>query len=996
MERLLVMYGRGVVCGGGGWSRLFLGLFLLLLLRDVAMEMTAKEMNKYKESAREMFYHAFNAYMKYAYPADELMPLSCKGRFRDSETSRGDIDDALGNFSLTLVDSLDTLAILGDFENFEKAVKLISKDVSFDHDIAVSVFETNIRMLGGLLSGHVLAGYMQDRMNRMKWYKGELLVLAKDLGYRLLPAFNTSTGVPHPRINLRYGLNSPKLGTSRETCTACAGTMILEFAALSRLTGEPIFEEKSQRAMDYLWQLRHRASDLMGTVLNIHNGDWVRRDSGVGAGIDSYYEYLLKGYILLGDDTYLDRFNKHYSAVMKYVSQGPMLVDVHMHRPHTNTRNFMDSLLAFWPGLQVLKGDIKPAIETHEMLYQVMQRHNFLPEAFTTDFQVHWGQHPLRPEFLESTYFLYKATGDDYYLEVGKNVLNSLQKLARVPCGFAAVKDVRTGSHEDRMDSFVLAETFKYLYLLFAKAEDLHFDLDDFVFTTEAHLLPLSLARLTNATSYVRAGRVKDNSEYDVFNSQEEHDHTCPNTEYLFPGKQDFAHSIRLPLKNLVDGVCPRQRSGRKRQLLASEFQAVNTEHLKILRKLGISIMTLPDGRVQMQHTTAHAESAEDAEEGLLFMQEMIELSKNQEQQISQQPRAVSYTILGADGSEERIVLVAGPAQFGPELTSSNQVTAEAVFVSPFRACGELLNADMLKGKIGVVERGDCMFVDKGRQLQKLGAVGGIVIDNNVGSSSSTSPLFAMSGDGSSDVVIPMVFLFKLDGAKLMQHIKQNTHLIVTLTDKVDEAAAPDSSAGVSGGSVIESVLKVDDDTAKLQSDVMYIRVNADGQIQAESFSEVTNDDGSSSLIKRVENLGKALVEKNFVVSATNDEETCSSSSISECEQSKKQSSVLLSGVTDGEQKSYIMSLLKAEKSSTVALRKLIQTALSEELTMDTKTFLEKLGQLMTKDGVVISNEQLLTLTNSNSVDGDATLDGDDDETCSVVDENRQRTVPPG
>lgn len=144
-------------------------------------------------------------------------------------------------------------------------------------------------------------------------------------------------------------------------------------------------------------------------MINVNSGDWIRRDSGVGAGIDSYYEYCLKSYILLGDEIFLDRFNKHYAAVMKYISQGPMLVDVHMHRPTTNSKNFMDALLAFWPGLQVLKGDIKPAIETHEMLYQVMQRHNFLPEAFTTDFQVHWGQHPLRPEFIESTYFLYKV-----------------------------------------------------------------------------------------------------------------------------------------------------------------------------------------------------------------------------------------------------------------------------------------------------------------------------------------------------------------------------------------------------------------------------------------------------------------------------------------------------------------------------------------------------------------------------------------------------------
>lgn len=79
----------------------------------------------------------------------------------------------------------------------------------------------------------------------------------------------------------------------------------------------------------------------------------------MGAGIDSYYEYCLKAYILLGDDRYLERFNRHYSAVMKYISQGPLLLDVHMHRPHTNSRNFMDALLAFWPGLQVLKGDLK-------------------------------------------------------------------------------------------------------------------------------------------------------------------------------------------------------------------------------------------------------------------------------------------------------------------------------------------------------------------------------------------------------------------------------------------------------------------------------------------------------------------------------------------------------------------------------------------------------------------------------------------------------------
>lgn len=183
-------------------------------------------------------------------------------------------------------------------------------------------------------------------------------------------------------------MKSDELKSSRETCTACAGTILLEFAALSRLSGEPIFEAKAHAAMDALWKIRHRGSDLMGTVMNVHSGDWIRRDSGVGAGIDSYYEYCLKSYVLLGDGRYLDRFNRHYNAVMKYISHPPLLMDVHMHRPHTKSRNYMDALLAFWPGLQVLFGDLKPAVQTHEMLYQVMQMHTFLPEAFTFDFQV--------------------------------------------------------------------------------------------------------------------------------------------------------------------------------------------------------------------------------------------------------------------------------------------------------------------------------------------------------------------------------------------------------------------------------------------------------------------------------------------------------------------------------------------------------------------------------------------------------------------------------
>ncbi|XP_017023932.1 ER degradation-enhancing alpha-mannosidase-like protein 3 [Drosophila kikkawai] len=720
--------------------------------------MSHKERAELREEARDMFYHAYHAYMENAYPADELMPLSCKGRYRGVTPSRGDMDDILGNFSMTLVDTLDTLVLLGDFTEFEHAVKLVIRDVQFDSDIIVSVFETNIRMVGGLLSAHILAEYLQKHADVMHWYKGELLEMTRELGYRLLPAFNTSTGIPHARVNLRLGMKDPQLKKSRETCTACAGTILLEFAALSRLTGDPIFELRAHAAMDALWKLRHRGSDLMGTVLNVHSGDWVRRDSGVGAGIDSYYEYLFKSYVLLGDDKYLARFNRHYNAVMKYVSEGPMLLDVLMHRPHAKSKNFMDSLLAFWPGLQVLSGDLKPAVQTHEMLYQVMQMHTFIPEAFTVDFQIHWGQHPLRPEFIESTYFLYRATGDHHYLQVGKRALKTLQQYAKVSCGYAAVNDVRTGKHEDRMDSFVLSETIKYLFLLFSDPQDLIINVDEFVFTTEAHLLPLSIAQLGNSTFSFR-----QSDEHNVLDFMR----TCPSSNKLFPEK------VRKPLRNFITGSCPRNNGGKR--LSALDFQASNADHLRAVYDMGITMVSVGDrsqGKVRLFHSFYNAKSHEEGEMGLQFMQEMLELTKMQSMNQLAQLQAVAFAT--DEKTQDWTALMAGPSHFSPELIGEQFVEGDLVMAKPLRACEEQLeNVEEARGKVLVAERGDCTFVSKARLAQKAGAAALIVCDNVPGSSGETQPMFAMSGDGNDDVLIPVVFMYSVEFNKLSAVMQQ-------------------------------------------------------------------------------------------------------------------------------------------------------------------------------------------------------------------------------
>ncbi|XP_029285897.1 ER degradation-enhancing alpha-mannosidase-like protein 3 isoform X2 [Cottoperca gobio] len=785
---------------------LLFSLMLLGALCSLGQAMSREEKTKLRNQVVEMFDHAYQNYMDHAYPADELMPLTCRGRVRGLEPSRGDVDDALGMFSLTLIDTLDTLVLLNKTTEFEAAVRRVLTDVRLDNDIVVSVFETNIRVLGGLLGGHSMAVMLKDGGQHMQWYQDELLHMAKELGFRLLPAFNTSSGLPYPRVNLKHGVRGPetRTGTETDTCTACAGTIILEFAALSRFTGDPVFEAHARRALDFLWEKRQRNSNLVGTTINIHSGEWVRRDSGVGAGIDSYYEYLLKAYVLLGDDLFLERFNIHYASIMKYISQPPLLLDVHIHKPLLPARTWMDSLLAFFPGLQVLKGDIRPAIETHEMLYQVTKKHNFLPEAFTTDFRVHWAQHPLRPEFAESTYFLYKATGDPYYLEAGRTILDNLNRFARVPCGFAAMKDVRTGSHEDRMDSFFLAEMFKYLFLLFADAEDLPFDVEDYIFTTEAHLLPLSLSTAPHASSLSsnRTSEELDDSNFDW---------TCPNTRLLFPDPA-FPQNLREPIRSAVDKSCPRPAPYRepgmgRPPLRAQDFMANNPEHLELLRRMGVSLIHLKDGRVQLVQHATQAVSAVAAEDGVRFMQEMMELS-SQQQKEQLPPRAiqiVSHPFFG------RVVLTAGPAQFGIDLSkSSTGVRGFVIVAEPYSGCSEITNAEYVQGHIALLQRGQCMFAEKARHIQKAGAIGGIVIDDNEGSSSDTAPLFQMAGDGRStdDVTLPLLFLFHKEGNILLESLKEYREVEVLMSDKARDRATIFKGADVQeaeGGCLTEA-----------------------------------------------------------------------------------------------------------------------------------------------------------------------------------------------
>ncbi|EDV28158.1 uncharacterized protein TRIADDRAFT_20429 [Trichoplax adhaerens] len=722
----------------------------------------------FREKVLEMFYHGYNAYMTNAYPADELMPLSCRGRIRGVEPDRGDIDDALGKFQLTLIDTLDTLAVLGDVAEFNKAVRSVINTVSFDTDIVVSVFETNIRILGGLLGGHAVAAHLKESGRpELQWYNNELLDKAKDIGNRLLPAFNSPTGIPYPRVNLKYGINK-ELSTSstgRSTCLSCAGTVLLEFAALSRWSQNATFELKARLVMKQLWKRRQRHSNLLGQTIDVNDGDWITKDSGVGAGFDSYYEYCLKAYILLGDETFLHRFNTHYEAIMNYISQGPMLVNVLMHRPRYASRPYMDALQAFWPGLQVLKGDLKSAVITHQWLYEITKKHNFIPEAFTPNLGVYWPHHPLRPEFAESTYFLYKATRDPFYLEVGKSIVENLNNYARVPCGFAALKDVRTLSQEDRLDSFVFAETFKYLYLLFAEKEDVILPIDNFIFTTEAHLLPLSLSNIRIS----EIDRVMENKTINFTMDAS----TCP-------ANNDKSNSFSKFTMNLRSGTTEKQCDPKDAsqainadnlKLKPSDLVIGNLEHQKLLQEMGVQIVSIQDGRLHLQHMPSIAKSPKDAELGLEFMRQVIEVNRIIKENPVIQPRVVQLLSAPHNGL---VTLSAGPAQFGKNLTAKYHVRGFAAISNPVSGCTALNNFDDVSGKIVITKRGDCMFIDKARNVQASGAIGLIVIDNTEGSSAHSHQVFAMSGDQNNDIKIPAVFLFQKEGKILIEAVRNS------------------------------------------------------------------------------------------------------------------------------------------------------------------------------------------------------------------------------
>eukprot|EP00730_Choanoeca_flexa_P002747 TRINITY_DN11159_c0_g2_i7.p1 TRINITY_DN11159_c0_g2~~TRINITY_DN11159_c0_g2_i7.p1 ORF type:complete len:559 (+),score=93.39 TRINITY_DN11159_c0_g2_i7:385-2061(+) len=450
----------------------------------------------YREVTRAMFERAYNEYMTHAFPHDELDPIHCVGRSSDPDKTNININDVLGNYSLTLIDSLDTLAIMGNKTRFHDAIDMVVRHVDFDQDTTVQVFEANIRVLGGLLSAHLIAkGHILPHMAYDPLaYDDELLWLARDLAARLLPAFDvTNTGLPLPRVNLRHGAVNGSFWRN-DTCSAGAGTLLLEFGVLSALSQDPTYEGVARRALHALWNYRSATTGLLGSSIDIHTGRWVNTMSGFGAGMDSFYEYLFKSYIMFGHHSDLALFSTAFrnTARRTRVNNAPLHGNVDMNSGRL-INTWIDSLQAFLPGLKAGMGDVQGAIVDHAVYLAIWRRYQALPERFNYRLKKpDFGVYPLRPELFESTYLLYRATRNKYYQRVGAEMLMDLLKHTTAPCGYATLHDVADKSKEDRMESFFLSETLKYLYLLFDDDHPLHQpNATQHLFTTEGHVLPI-------------------------------------------------------------------------------------------------------------------------------------------------------------------------------------------------------------------------------------------------------------------------------------------------------------------------------------------------------------------------------------------------------------------------------------------------------------------------------------------------------------------------
>ncbi|KAE9990753.1 hypothetical protein EG327_000986 [Venturia inaequalis] len=269
-------------------------------------------------AVKEAFSFAWDGYYKYAFPADELNPISKgKGYSRNG-------------WGATAVDALSTAIIMEIPSIVQTIVDYVptidytrTSNVTSD---TVSVFETTIRYLGGMLAGYdLLDGPFSDLLPSSRNIE-TLLQQSINLANKLSFAFNTTSGIPDNNVNFNAMQRS-----GQNTGLAVAGTLVLEWTRLSDITGDPIYAKLVQRAEEYLLRPKFQPPfeepfpGMLGSEIDIETGKFLDASGGWVGGTDSYYEYLIKmfAYDSRRFSEYRDRWIAAADSSIKYLASNP-------------------------------------------------------------------------------------------------------------------------------------------------------------------------------------------------------------------------------------------------------------------------------------------------------------------------------------------------------------------------------------------------------------------------------------------------------------------------------------------------------------------------------------------------------------------------------------------------------------------------------------------------------------------------------------------------
>ncbi|OHW96180.1 glycosyl hydrolase family 47 protein [Colletotrichum incanum] len=468
-----------------------------------------------RQAVREVFLKSWASYKEYAWGFDELAPVTAMGK------------NTFGGYAATLVDSLDTLWIMGLREDFDAALSVIgSMDWDDTEETAINVFETIIRHLGGLLSAYDLSG------------EPVLLLKAIELGDMLYASFDTPNRMPPFWLDFEAAKEGKLIaGTADPSASPCS--LGLEFTRLSQLTGDSKYFDAIERVKRFLEKTQHE-SQLPGmwpALINFRDESVTQHNEfTLGALADSLYEYLPKMFALLGgtDPAYEQMYRHAMHVVEQHLLFRPMLPDGEdilfsgTAFAEGNVRRNPESqhLSCFVGGMFGLGGKLF-GIKEHVGLAEGLARGcgwayssfptGLMPEIFgmvtceTLD-GCEWDEerwrregasdlrkgfshardprYILRPEAIESIFLMYRMTGNSEYQEMAWTMFQSIVKATETQYANSAIEDVTAKGETkklDSMESFWLSETLKYFYLIFSPPDLIN--LDEYVFNTEAHPL---------------------------------------------------------------------------------------------------------------------------------------------------------------------------------------------------------------------------------------------------------------------------------------------------------------------------------------------------------------------------------------------------------------------------------------------------------------------------------------------------------------------------